>query len=152
MSSSEQLNFNAPHAPQSNAIEAFNIILSTIKQEVIKSRNDWDKHEPRMWSRATGLSDAELTSFSIEKDLVEVRSAATTYGTIILGKIRLPAVQDGAGEGFLHVRIHDPPNRGAEDIIFHSLFTDEIRDEPNSQPIGYCAIQTVEKPLRFFNE
>jgi hypothetical protein len=30
---------------------------------------------------------------------------------IILGKIRLPAVHDELGEGFVHVRIHDPPNR-----------------------------------------
>ena len=33
-----------------------------------------------------------------------MRSAPTTYGTIILGKIRIPAVKDDEGEGFIHVR------------------------------------------------
>lgn len=57
-----------------------------------------------MWSRANGLTDDELVHFTIEKDLVECRSAPTSYGTIILGKIRLPAVNDEEGEGFMHVR------------------------------------------------
>ncbi|KAI0766477.1 hypothetical protein BC629DRAFT_1538020 [Irpex lacteus] len=111
MASEEVLNFNPPHAPHQNAIEAFNVVLPTIKSEIIKSRHHWDKHEPKMWSRAAGLSDHELTAFTIEDDLVEVRSAATSYGNIILGKIRIPAVKDAEGEGFVHVRIHDPPNR-----------------------------------------
>jgi len=105
-----------------------------------------------MWSRANGLSDHELVNFDITEDLVQVsialfaapisemavccfikyeqvRSAATSYGNIILGKIKLPAVNDDEGEGFIHVRfvlpslslvgclaysrvrIHDPPNR-----------------------------------------
>lgn len=68
-------------------------------------------HMNRMWSRASGISDDDLVRFTIEKDLVEVRSGLTTYGTIILGKIRLPAVNDDLGEGFVHVRIHDPPDR-----------------------------------------
>lgn len=102
--SEEVLNFNPPHAPHQNAIEAFNVILPTIKSEIIKSRHHWDKHEPKMWSRAAGLSDHELTAFTIEEDLVEVRSAATSYGNIILGKIRIPAVKDAEGEGFVHVR------------------------------------------------
>lgn len=57
-----------------------------------------------MWSRASSLSDHELTNFDLEKDLVEVRSAPTSYGTVILGKLRIPAVKDEEGEGFVHVR------------------------------------------------
>jgi len=68
-----------------------------------------------MWSRAAHLSDAELTSF--KDDLI--RSAPTSYGVIILGKIRIPAINVEKGEGFGHVRIHDPPNRGDEDVRFH---------------------------------
>jgi hypothetical protein len=49
---------------------------------MMSSRQDWDNHEPRMWSRASGLSDDQLTSFAIEDDLVEVRAGATAYGTI----------------------------------------------------------------------
>ena len=75
-----------------------------IKKEIIESRHHWNQHEPRMWSRAAHLSDHELASFSLRKDLVLVSSAATTYGTIILGKIRIPGINDDQGEGFVHVR------------------------------------------------
>ncbi|KAG6378148.1 hypothetical protein JVT61DRAFT_13836 [Boletus reticuloceps] len=102
--SAEEVNLNAPHAPHQNAIEAFNHVLHIIKREVIQSRRNWDKHEPKMWSRAAELSDAVLTHFTIEQDLVQVRSGFVSYGTIILGKIRVPAVNDEMGKGYIHVR------------------------------------------------
>jgi hypothetical protein len=77
-------------------------VVKTIKHEIVKSRRDREIHEPRMWSRASGLSDQELTNFSIKENLVLVSSAITTYGTIILGKIRVPT--NGQDEGFVHVR------------------------------------------------
>lgn len=57
-----------------------------------------------MWARANGVSDAELAKFEFAQDLVAVRAAPTSYGTVILGKLRLPAVRDELGEGFVHVR------------------------------------------------
>jgi hypothetical protein len=104
IASIEQLSFNAAHPPKQNAIEAFNAVLHTIKAEIVKSRHDWDKHEPRMWARVAGLSNHDLVNFTIEKDLVLVRSAWASYGTIILGKIRLPSVHDDLGAGYVHVR------------------------------------------------
>jgi hypothetical protein len=101
---SEQINLNDAHAPRDNAIAAFNVVLPAIKSAILKSRKDWDIHEPKMWSRAKGISDVRLADFDIENDLVEVRSGATSYGTIILGKIRIPAINDSEGEGFVHVR------------------------------------------------
>lgn len=71
--STEQVELNEPHAPRENAIEAFNKVLDRIKFEVIKSRRHWDQHEPKMWSRASGLTDDDLTNFTIENDLVLVR-------------------------------------------------------------------------------
>ncbi|KAF8628861.1 hypothetical protein AX15_003654 [Amanita polypyramis BW_CC] len=150
--STETLTFNDPHPPRENAIEAFNVALHTIKAEVIKSRHHWNKHEPKMWSRAAGLSDHELASFTIGKDLVLVRSAITSYGSIILGKIRIPAINDTEGEGFIHVRIHDPPNKGDEDVMFHSLFTEEGDRNADGHPTTWRAIHTLDKPLEFFNE
>lgn len=102
--SAEEVNLNAPHSPHPNAIEAFNRVLPKIKHAILQSRRDWDKHEPQMWSRAARLSDAELTHFTIEGDLVQVRSGAVSYGTIIFGKIRIPAVEDELGQGYVHVR------------------------------------------------
>lgn len=102
--SAEEVNLNAPHQPHENAIEAFNHVLHQIKHEIIHSRHHWDKHEPKMWSRAAELSDAQVTQFTIEQDLVQVRSGFVSYGTIILGKIRIPAVEDELGRGYVHVR------------------------------------------------
>ena len=34
----------------------------------------------------------------------KIRSAATSYGVIVFGKIRIPAINDEKGEGFVHVR------------------------------------------------
>ncbi|KAM5531584.1 hypothetical protein V8D89_014753 [Ganoderma adspersum] len=152
MASAEQVDLNAPHPPHENAIEAFISVEHTIKTEILKSRHHWEKHEPRMWSRAEGIPDHELVTFTIHKDLVEIRSGATSYGTIILGKIRLPAVNDAEGEGYIHVRIHDPPNRGAEDVLFHSLWTDEGNRDADGHPTTWRAIQNRDIPLEFFNE
>jgi len=134
------------------AIEAFQAVESKIKHAVVKSRRDWDKHEPRMWSRAAGITDEELTAFDVADDLVEVRSGPTSYGTIIFGKIRIPAIRDEEGAGYIHVRIHDPPNRGTEDVRFHSLFTDEGGRTPGGNPTTWRAIQTLDTPLEFFHE
>ncbi|THH31812.1 hypothetical protein EUX98_g2399 [Antrodiella citrinella] len=152
MASEEEIVLTAPHAPHPTAIEAFTVVEHTIKHEILKSRKDWDIHEPKMWSRAASLSDAQLVHFSIAHDLVEVRSAPTSYGTIVLGKLRVPAVNDEEGEGFIHVRIHDPPNRGQEDVRFHSIWTDEGNKTADGHPTTWRAIQTKDTPLIFFNE
>ncbi|KAF8609537.1 hypothetical protein BDV93DRAFT_485184 [Ceratobasidium sp. AG-I] len=152
MASTDTVTLNPPHPPQQRAIEAFNEVLPKIKLAIISSRLDWNNHEPRMWSRASGLDDAALMNFVIEDDLVEVRAAGTAYGTIIFGKIRIPAINDSEGEGFVHVRIHDPPNKGTEDVLFHSLLTDEGNRDAEGKPTTFRAIQTRDTPLEFFNE
>ncbi|KAG8802242.1 hypothetical protein FRC16_010137 [Serendipita sp. 398] len=111
----------------------------------------------RMWSRAGTISDKDLTNFNISEDLVSVRAGPTTYGVILLGKIRLPKVPKitvggRESDGFVHVRIHDPPNRGTEDVTFHSLWTDEGKRDENGRAEHYIAIQTDDVPLEFFNE
>jgi len=70
--SAEELQFNDPHEPLEKAVEAFNSTLPIIKEEIKKSRRHWAIHEPRMWRRAKDISDEDLTSFTIEKDLVSV--------------------------------------------------------------------------------
>ena len=73
IASNEQIDLNAPHAPTDKAIEAFEVVEKTIKSEILKSRHHWDKHEPKMWSRAEGVSDDDLVAFTIRDDLVEIR-------------------------------------------------------------------------------
>ncbi|EJD52384.1 hypothetical protein AURDEDRAFT_111112 [Auricularia subglabra TFB-10046 SS5] len=148
MATSETLYFNEPHPPQDNAIEAFKVVEAQIKKEILRSRRDWDKHEPRMWAAAKDLTDEQLVDFDVSKDLVLVRSSPVSYGTIILGKIRIPALADG----HVHVRIHDPPNRGTEDCTFHSIFTDEGPVDENDRHTHWNAIMSAETPLEFFHE
>ena len=76
--SAEMLNFDEPRPPKQTGIDAFNYILPTIKSEIVKSRRHWDAHEPKMWSRAQGISDKDLVNFTIEDDLVEVRVPSGT--------------------------------------------------------------------------
>lgn len=195
--SKEQLNFNKPHPPAENALRAFSGVIHKTKEEIVKSRRHWDTHEPKMWSRASRLSEEKLTSFSLERDLVLVSSAATTYGTIVLGKIRIPGINDDKGEGFVHVRyvmwnahairkardedltsvtrrglesmthptgycrfclllprtlLTQNPYQGTEDVIFHSIFTDEGNRDKDGHPTTWQAIQSADTPLTFFNE
>ncbi|KAF8210491.1 hypothetical protein K438DRAFT_1916856 [Mycena galopus ATCC 62051] len=181
MASTEQLDITPPHAPTPRAIEAFVHVEHDIKRAILESRRDWDKHEPKMWALASKTSDHDLVHFTIKDDLVVVRSAETSYGAIIFGKIRLRAIQlDSAGElvpnevkydahgkievqmkhdkidddklGFIFVRIHDPPGDGVRDVKFHSLFTDEGKDAEGNNNGHYRAIQMNSKPLEFFNE
>ena len=64
--SKDQVNFNDPHAPAENALEAFGAVEDKIKAAIIESRHHWDKHEPRMWSRAKGVSDSDLVNFNLK--------------------------------------------------------------------------------------
>jgi len=151
MASEEEVSFNEPHHPTQLAKEAFSVVLHRIKFEIIKSRKDWDLHEPKMWSRAAGLSDHELTNFTVE-DLTLVSSGLASYGTIIFGKIRIPAINDEEGAGYVHVRIHDPPNRGTHDVLFHSIFHDEGNRNADGHPTTWRAIHTEDTLLKFFND
>lgn len=42
--------------------------------------------------------------------------------------------------------------QGTEDVLFHSLFTDEGNRDPEGRPTTWRAIQTNDVPLEFFNE
>lgn len=66
IASKDQVNFNEPHAPAENALEAFGAVEDKIKAAIIESRHHWDKHEPRMWSRAKGVSDSDLVNFNLK--------------------------------------------------------------------------------------
>ena len=44
------------------------------------------------------------------------------------------------------------PYQGTEDIIFHSIFTDEGNRDEDGRPTTWQAIQTIVTPLTFFNE
>ncbi|KAJ7925003.1 hypothetical protein B0H13DRAFT_1977132 [Mycena leptocephala] len=181
MATIDQLDLSPPHPPKEHALEAFEHVEHEIKAAILASRHDWNKHEPKMWALASQISDHDLVNFTIKDDLVVVRSAVTSYGPIILGKIRIRAIKlDSAGQlvpgevekdahgkikvemkhgkidddnlGFIFVRIHDPPGDGIENVKFHSLFTDEGKDKDGNNNGVYRAIQMNSTPFEFFNE
>ena len=104
-----------------------------------------------MYENAKGISDEDLANFT-GSDLVLVRTASTTYGTIIFGKLRL---KKAGNDAYIHVRIHDPPDeeQSAKDVIFHSIHTLEGgKTAEDDRPTFYRAIMTKEDPIEFFHE
>lgn len=157
MATRETIALNEPHSPPEKAVKAFESVEKEIKSELIRLRHHWNKHEPRMFERVAGLSDHQLTAFEISKDLVEIRSGVTPYGTIIFGKIKIPEFSDAKGEGFIHVRIHDTPVKAENgevtyEVKLHSINTEEGDLDADGHPTSWKAIHTRETPLEFFNE
>ncbi|KAL9935738.1 hypothetical protein V8E36_005315 [Tilletia maclaganii] len=154
MTDAASIELSSEHPPTARAISAFKAIEDKIKTRIVKSRNDWDKHEPRMWAAVKDLSDEQLSSWSTERDLVGIRAGAVSYGVIIFGRIRIPTLDK---PGYVFVRIFDPSDeaRSDRDVELHSIFTNEIRD-PSAQDadkiLDYRAIQTDDDKLEFFNE
>lgn len=143
---------NEPHQPTDRGFEIFDNCSLAIRHELVKLRHHWDKHEPKMFSRAKGIPDQEFCSFNTKDDLVLIRSGETSYGTVVFGKLRLPAINDSEGEGFIHVRLHDPPGAGNKDAIFHSILTDEVKDDKSGHIKAFRAIMKESDPLTWFNE
>jgi len=143
---------NEPHPPNERGVQLFQNCASTIRNELVKLRHHWDKHEPRMFARAASISDHDLCRFNIPDHLELIRAGKTSYGDVVLGKIRLPALNDAEGNGFIHVRLHDPPGEGNHDVIFHSILTDEVKDPNSGHITSYRAIMRKDDPLMWFNE
>ncbi|EGG13055.1 uncharacterized protein MELLADRAFT_101250 [Melampsora larici-populina 98AG31] len=155
---------NETHSPDERGLRIFEHVSSKIKRELIRLRRHWDNHEvalgslcrlhsrpiPRMFARSQGISDHDLTDFSIKHDLTSIRSGQTSYGTVVFGKIRIPAVKDEDGFGFIHVRLHDPPGNEMSDVILHAILTEEVKE--NGSIVDYRAIMRQEDPLTWFDE
>ncbi|KAH9819234.1 hypothetical protein DFH28DRAFT_1022848 [Melampsora americana] len=155
---------NETHSPDERGLQLFDHLSSKIKHELIRLRHHWDNHEaahgmffqkiswsqPRMFARSQGVSDHDLVDFDIKHDLVSIRSGQTSYGTVVFGKIRIPAVKDQDGVGFIHVRVHDPPGNEMSDVILHAILTEEVKE--NGSTVDYRAIMRQDDPLTWFDE
>lgn len=54
-------------------------------------------------------------------------------------------------------RVHDPPNRGTEDVVFHSIWTREVKEEGKGKEgeekiLDWRAVMGEEEGLVWFNE
>ncbi|KIK44603.1 hypothetical protein CY34DRAFT_79521, partial [Suillus luteus UH-Slu-Lm8-n1] len=153
--SEEQIVLDDAHVPGEDAKNAFDEVAEAIKESIKKSRRSWKiHHESSMWARAAGLSDDELTSFSRD-DLVQVRNGQASYGHVIFGKLRLPAVNDKLGEGFIHhfllIHYSSHVNRqGSSGWKLHAIHHLTASFDEDGHPHSWRAIHPHNYPLEFF--
>jgi hypothetical protein len=85
MADASTVKLSEPHTPKPASIEAFKSALPEIKNAFHKSRNQWDEHEPEMFSRVQKFSDHELLeNIDLTKDLHQVRTGESAYVDDIL--------------------------------------------------------------------
>ncbi|KAG1829157.1 hypothetical protein EV424DRAFT_1526501 [Suillus variegatus] len=127
--SEEQIVLDDAHVPGEDAKDAFDEKVAESIKESIK--------------KAAGLSDDELTSFSRD-DLVQIRNGQASYGHVIFGKLRLPAVNDKLGEGY----VHDPPRVSGWKL--HAIHHLTASFDEDGHPHSWRAIHPDSYPLEFF--
>jgi len=142
MATKETADLGAVHPPKAESIKAFKEIEHELKHELVKLRHQHDKHEKEYFAAVADLSDADLAGFSAD-DFEAVRVAATAYGLILFGKLRIPA-QPGA---YLHFRAY---SAGPDDEAkFHSFHTEETEEADGNKK--FRAIFTKNDELDWFD-
>ncbi|KAK0633326.1 hypothetical protein B0T14DRAFT_419723 [Immersiella caudata] len=145
MATADTADLGPPHEPKEESINVFNEIQHELKKHLIHTRHQHDKHEPEYFQAVSHLSDSELASFSAE-DFREVRAAATAYGIILFGRVRLPAMPED-GPSWIHFRAFT--GGPGEETKLHSIHTEE-KEDPNGGKT-YRAIFTADDPLEWFD-
>ncbi|KAH8730822.1 hypothetical protein GQ44DRAFT_767995 [Phaeosphaeriaceae sp. PMI808] len=151
MATEETVQLGEAHAPHQASLDAFDSILESLKEELIKLRHDHDKHEPEYFRAVKDLSNSDLVSFSC-KDLESVRVASSAYGLHLFGKVRLPAASDA----YIHVRIFGSAKDGTNgssaderEYKLHSIHTEEVIKDDGDKV--YRAIFTKNDALEWFD-
>lgn len=93
------------------------------------------------------MGDHELTAFAAH-DFVLVRVAATAYGLILFGKLRIPALAKGGdAPAFVHFRaFSEGPDQEAK---FHSFHTADTEDAEGHK--SFRSLFTEAEPLEWFD-
>ncbi|KAH7383382.1 hypothetical protein BKA66DRAFT_512212 [Pyrenochaeta sp. MPI-SDFR-AT-0127] len=151
MATEDTVQLSEAHAPHQGSIDAFNSILESVKEELVKLRRDHDKHEPEYFRKVQDVSDANLTSFSAN-DLISVRVAVSAYGLHLFGKVRLPAVDNA----YIHIRVFGSAKDGTDgsslderEYKLHSIHTEET--VKNDGDRVYRAVFGKEDLLEWFD-
>ncbi|KIY44525.1 hypothetical protein FISHEDRAFT_51239, partial [Fistulina hepatica ATCC 64428] len=100
----DSVTFKDLHKPNGHELNAFDWARKSIQHAILRSRRRWNMYHPSVWARACGLSDTDVTEFSTHHDVICVRSGKVKGGYLIFGKIRLCAIHDEQGYGYIHVR------------------------------------------------
>ncbi|KAF1845301.1 uncharacterized protein K460DRAFT_311522 [Cucurbitaria berberidis CBS 394.84] len=151
MATEDTVQLSEAHAPQQASIDAFNSILESVKEGLIKLRRDHDKHEPEYFRAVQGVSDAELASISTS-DLDSVRVATSAYGLHLFAKVKLPA----ANNAYIHVRVFGSAKDGTDgsslderEYTLHSIHTEEVIKDDGDRV--YRAIFGKDDALEWFD-
>lgn len=135
------------HPPKPASLELYAEVEHDLKKALLHSRHDSKKHGLSYWEAAAHLSDADFVGFS-ESDLVLVRPGTVAYGTILLGKVKIPALGE-VKNSYIHFRAYEKQPNTDQPARFHSLHT-EKRDEPDGGST-YNALFSKDEELKFFN-
>lgn len=167
MATEDTVQLSDAHAPHQASVEAFESVLETVRQELVKLRRDHDStcffntvvphvltfvgHEPEYFRAVKHVPDSELISFTA-RDLESVRVAISAYGLHLFGKIRLPTIDDS----YIHIRIFGSPKDGTDgssaderEYSLHSLHTEEVIKEDGDRV--YRAIFGRNDELQWFD-
>ncbi|KAI5810102.1 hypothetical protein DFH27DRAFT_538103 [Peziza echinospora] len=120
MATAETVELGPPHFPKEGSITAFNALLPQIRKKLIVMRHKHGKHDKDYFASVAHLTDHELESFDAS-NLEEVRVGTTAYGIHILGKVRLPKVEDS----YIHVRLYVGEEDGQKVYKLHSIYLDK---------------------------
>ncbi|KAF1998250.1 hypothetical protein P154DRAFT_439617 [Amniculicola lignicola CBS 123094] len=151
MATAETIDLNEAHAPKEASLHAFESVLHSLKNELIKLRHNHDKHEPEYFRAVSSLSDHQLGSIS-PSSLVLVRVGTSAYGLHLFGKVKLEEAEDA----YIHVRIFIGAEEGTEgeteeDRVakLHCIHTEEVVKEDGDHV--YRAIFMEKDPLEWFD-
>jgi hypothetical protein len=168
MSTGEVVDLTEEHAPKEAAIAAFEEVLPSLKQELVKIRRDHDskpkppevrcvpvsshllEHEPEYFRAVKDLDDDDLAGFG-PSDLEAVRAGETAYGLHLFAKVKIPALDNG----YIHVRIFVSAKDGTDGsdlderkAKIHSIHTEEVVKDDGDRV--YRAIFGKSDPLEWF--
>ncbi|KAF9869431.1 hypothetical protein CkaCkLH20_13093 [Colletotrichum karsti] len=145
MATAETVDLGPLHEPKAESINAFRDIEHELKERLLTTRREYQKHEREYFQAVEHLSDEELAGFSAE-NLVAVRVAVSAYGVHLFGKVRIPALPE-SGPAYIHIRVFDVP--GDEPAKLHSIHTEET-EHPDGDKT-YRAIFTDSDELEWFD-
>ncbi|OAL52425.1 hypothetical protein IQ07DRAFT_585614 [Pyrenochaeta sp. DS3sAY3a] len=151
MATQDTVQLSEAHAPQQASIDAFNSILESVKEELVKLRRDHDKHEPEYFRAVQDISDADLIAFTAS-DLESVRVAVSAYGLHLFAKVKIPA----SDNAYIHIRVFGSAKDGTDgsslderEYKLHSIHTEEVVKDDGDHV--YRAIFAKDDALEWFD-
>ncbi|KAK4044593.1 hypothetical protein C8A01DRAFT_31383 [Parachaetomium inaequale] len=145
MATADTVELGDPHAPKEESVRVFHQIEHELKRSLVRTRHEYNKHEPEYFAAVEHLSDAQLAGFGAD-DFQQVRVAVSAYGLHLFGKVRIPSLPD-EGPAYIHFRAF---TGGPDDqATLHSIHTEDKEEVDGGH--SYRAIFTKDDALDWFD-